>query len=71
MKYASSIILYSNSDCFFSSLYVVHMTIFGTAPSKTLTMVEGILFPPDKVPQFKLESVDKLDDEVVLRYRSP
>ena len=52
----------------------IHLTIapkvFGSAPGKTLTMAEGILFPPDKVPQFKLVSVEKLDDEVVLRYRN-
>ena len=50
----------------------VHLTIapkiFGSTPNKTLTMVEGILFPPDKVPQFKLLSVEQLGDEVVLRY---
>jgi len=53
----------------------IHLTIapkiFGSLPDKTLTMVEGILFPPEKVPQFKLLSVDKLDDEVVLRYSLP
>ncbi|MDA1316456.1 MAG: RibD family protein [bacterium] len=51
----------------------IHLTIapkiFGSLPDKTLTMVEGILFPPDEVPQFKLESVEKLEDEVVLRYK--
>lgn len=53
----------------------VHLTIspkiFGSLPGKTLTMVEGILFSPDKVPQFELVSVEKLDDEVVLRYQTP
>ncbi|MBP9690765.1 RibD family protein [Candidatus Woesebacteria bacterium] len=52
----------------------IHLTIapkiFGSLPEKTLTMVEGILFAPDEVPKFKLESVEKLDDEVVLRYRA-
>lgn len=53
----------------------VHLTIaskvFGSAPGKTLTMTEGILFPPDEVPQFKLESVNRIgEDEVVLRYKS-
>lgn len=51
----------------------VHLTIapkiFGSAPGKTLTMTEGILFPPDAVPQFELLNVEKLDDEVVLRYK--
>jgi len=52
----------------------IHLTvapkIFGSAPNKTLTMVEGILFSPDKVPQFKLHSVERLGDEVVLRYQA-
>jgi len=52
----------------------LHLTIapkiFGSLPNKTLTMTEGILFPPDAVPAFKLESVDRIgDDEVVLRYK--
>lgn len=51
----------------------VHITIapkiFGSAPGKTLTMTEGILFPPDAVPQFDLLNVERLDDEVVLRYK--
>mgnify|MGYP005838674317 CR=1 FL=1 len=51
----------------------VHLTIapkiFGSAPGKTLTMTEGILFPPDAVPQFELLNVEKLGDEVVLRYK--
>lgn len=50
----------------------IHLTIapkvFGSAPGKTLTMAEGILFPPESVPQFKLLSVENLGDEVVLRY---
>ncbi len=54
----------------------VHLTvaskIFGSVPGKTLTMTEGILFPPDEVPKFNLESVDRIgDDEVVLRYSLP
>lgn len=53
----------------------IHLTIapkvFGSAPSKTLTMVEGILFPPDKVPHFNLTSVDRIGvSEVVLRYQA-
>lgn len=51
----------------------VHLTIapkiFGSLPGKTLTMTEGILFPPDQVPQFELMNVEKLDDEVVMRYK--
>jgi len=52
----------------------VHLTIapkiFGSLPGKTLTMVEGMLFPPEEIPQFNLTSVDRIgDDEVVLRYQ--
>src|SRR3989339_911905 len=53
----------------------VHLTIapkiFGSSPGKTLTMTEGILFPPDEVPQFELSSVEKIGNEVVLRYSLP
>lgn len=56
-----------------NALDEVHLTIapkiFGSLPGKTLTMTEGILFPPDAVPQFELLAVERLDDEVVLRYR--
>lgn len=52
----------------------IHLTIapkiFGSLPDKTLTMVEGILFSPDRVPQFELVSVDKIGNEVILRYVS-
>lgn len=51
----------------------VHLTvapkIFGSAPGKTLTMTEGILFPPDEVPEFELVNVQQLDNEVVMRYK--
>ena len=50
----------------------IHLTIapkvFGSTPGKSLTMAEGILFPPESVPQFKLRTVNQLGDEVVLRY---
>ena len=53
----------------------VHLTIapkiFGSSPGKTLTMTEGILFPPDEVPQFELSSIEKIGNEVVLRYSLP
>ncbi len=56
-----------------NALDEVHLTIapkiFGSLPGKTLTMTEGILFPPDAVPQFELLAVERLDDEVVLRYK--
>ncbi|MDP4010623.1 MAG: RibD family protein [Candidatus Roizmanbacteria bacterium] len=46
--------------------------IFGSLPGKTLTMVEGMLFSPEEIPQFNLTSVDRIgDDEVVLRYSFP
>jgi len=52
----------------------IHLTIapkvFGSAPGKTLTMVEGILLPADNLPKFELLSVDRLEDEVVLRYKT-
>jgi len=51
----------------------IHLTIapkiFGSAPGKTLTLAEGILFPPRKVKQFHLLSVERLADEVILRYQ--
>lgn len=43
--------------------------IFGNLPGKTLTLVEGILFPADKVKQLKLLSVKKIKDELYLRYQ--
>lgn len=42
--------------------------IFGTG-SKTLTMVEGGLFPPDKIKQFRLVFAQPVKDEVYLRYQ--
>lgn len=42
--------------------------IWGNENGKTLTMVEGVLFKPQDVKQFKLTSVKKVGDEVYLRY---
>lgn len=42
--------------------------IFGSGRN-TKTMVENYLFPPDKVPQFKLISVKNISNELYLRYR--
>lgn len=42
--------------------------IFGDADN-TKTMVEGYLFPPTKIPQFKLISTKNANSELYLRYR--
>lgn len=50
----------------------IHLTIapkiFGTKTQKTLTLAEGMLFPPNEIPKFKLKDVTQLKDEVILRY---
>jgi hypothetical protein len=33
-----------------------------------LTLAEGMLFPPNEIPKFKLKDVTQLKDEVILRY---
>lgn len=43
--------------------------IFGNENNSTLTMIEGYLFPPDKVKNLKLISVKKARNEVYLRYK--
>ncbi len=43
--------------------------IFGNKPNTTLSMVEGYLFPADKIKTCALISVRKVNDEVYLRYR--
>ncbi|MEX0616842.1 MAG: dihydrofolate reductase family protein [Candidatus Woykebacteria bacterium] len=43
--------------------------IFGNFPGKALTMVEGTLFPADKVKHLKLISAKSKNDEVFLRYQ--
>ena len=57
-----------------NSLDEVHLTIapkiFGSEKDMTLTMTEGILFPKDKIPLFKLISFKQIEDEMFLRYRS-
>lgn len=42
--------------------------IFGNLPNKTLSLVEGYLFAPSKVPAFKLKEVRQDGDELFLRY---
>lgn len=42
--------------------------IFGNADQKTLTLVEGHLFPADKIKKLKLLSVKQIEDELYLRY---
>lgn len=43
--------------------------IFGSA-SVTLTLIEGILFPPDKIKRLNLISVKQIGNELFLRYRT-
>lgn len=42
--------------------------IFGNEPGKTLTLVEGVLFPPDKIKNLELLSVQQNKNELFLRY---
>lgn len=43
--------------------------IFGSENNRTLSMLEGHLFPPDKIPLFKLLSVKNINNELYLRYK--
>lgn len=43
--------------------------ILGNENGSTLTMVEGYLFPPEKIKKLHLLSIKKVKDEVFLRYR--
>lgn len=43
--------------------------IFGNKPGKTLTLVENILFPANKIKNLKILSVKKIGDEIFLRYK--
>ncbi len=43
--------------------------IFGSKTGTTLTLVEGILFPQDKIKKLKLISIKQAKDELFLRYR--
>ncbi|MBI2020629.1 RibD family protein [Candidatus Daviesbacteria bacterium] len=43
--------------------------IFGNDGKSTLTLVEGVLFSPQKIKSLKLVSVKKIESEVFLRYR--
>lgn len=42
--------------------------IFGNAKQKTLSMVEGVLFQPERVKKLQLLSVHPVENEVYLRY---
>lgn len=42
--------------------------IFGNENNSTLSMIEGHLFPPDKIPLFTLLSVKNINNELYLRY---
>lgn len=43
--------------------------IFGNKPGETLTLVEGILFPPEKIKNLELLSVQQNQNELFLRYK--
>lgn len=43
--------------------------VYGSREKISMTMIEGQLFDPAKIPQFTLISVKKHGDEVFLRYR--
>lgn len=43
--------------------------IFGNLPGKTLSMVEGVLFPAEKVKNLELKAVKKIKDELYLKYK--
>ena len=43
--------------------------IVGNEKGKTLSMVEGFLYPPSKVPSYDLVSCLPIENEVYLRYR--
>lgn len=43
--------------------------IFGSKKNITLTLVEGILFPPNKIKKLQLLSVNLIKNELFLRYR--
>lgn len=43
--------------------------IVGNKDSQTLTMVEGVLLPPERVQKFSLVSATPIEDELYLRYR--
>ncbi len=42
--------------------------IFGSEKNQTISMIEGHIFPPDKIPQFGLISVKNIQSELYLRY---
>ncbi len=43
--------------------------IVGNSSGATLTLVEGVLFPPNKIKKLKLLAVKKKGDELFLRYK--
>lgn len=56
----------------FKMLDEIHLTIapkiFGTEIGKTLTLAEGHLFSPDSIPNFRIEELKKVDDEIIVKY---
>lgn len=43
--------------------------IYGSKDQITLTLIEGILFPPDQIKKLKLKSIKRIGDELFLRYQ--
>lgn len=43
--------------------------IFGNESNSTISMIEGHLFSPDKIPKFRIVSVKNIKNELYLRYR--
>ena len=43
--------------------------IFGSQKDATLTLVEGVLFPPDEVKRLELISLKQIESELFLRYQ--
>jgi riboflavin biosynthesis pyrimidine reductase len=45
--------------------------VVGNEKDKTISMVEGYLYPPSQVPSYDLVSCIPIENEVYLRYRKP
>lgn len=58
------------NEGFLDEIYLtIAPKIFGNLPGKTLSLIEGVLFPAEKVKHLELVSVKKAGDEVYLRYK--
>lgn len=57
------------NEGFLDEIYLtIAPKIFGNLPGKTLSLIEGLLFPPEKIKKLKLLSVKKVNDELFLHY---